>query len=64
MLVHLRGDGALVAINRSEVAQDVVVPWAVPAGWTDKLNGSVPVASSGGSTNLRLQPLWGAVLAA
>lgn len=63
VLVHLRGDGAVVAINRSEQAQDVVIPFALPAGWTDKL-GQTPVASSNGTTTLRLQPLWGAVLAA
>jgi glycosidase len=63
VLVHLRGDGALVAINRSEEPQDVVVPWTAPGGWTDKLNGGVPVQSAGGQTSLRLAPLWGAVLA-
>jgi cyclomaltodextrinase len=67
VLVHLRGDGpdgALVAINRSEQMQEVVLPWAAPSGWVDRLNGNAAVASSGGQTTLRLAPLWGAVLAA
>ena len=63
VLVHLRGDGALVAINRSDVPQQVDLAWTPPPGWTDRLNGNVPVATHGGTTALVLQPLWGAVLA-
>jgi len=64
VLVHLRGDGALVAINRSDEPQQVVIPFALPAGWMDKLDGGARVASAGGQTTLNLQPLWGAVVAA
>jgi glycosidase len=63
VLVHLRGDGAVVAINRSEQAQEVAIPFTLPEGWTDKL-GQAPVASANGTTTLQLPPLWGAVLAA
>ena len=63
VLVHLRGDGALVAINRSEEMQVVELPWAAPAGWVDRLNGDAEVEVHDGRTRLALQPLWGAVLA-
>jgi len=66
VLVHLRGDGpdgALVAINRSEQPQEVVLAWTAPAGWCDRLNGNAAVVSRGGQTTLHLAPLWGAVLA-
>lgn len=63
VLVHLRGDGALVAINRSDEPQEAVLDWTLPAGWTDKLGGGATVSSSGGKTTLRLPALWGAVLA-
>jgi hypothetical protein len=66
VLVHLRGegpDGALVAINRSELTQVVVLPWRAPAGWRDRLNGDAAIVSQGGQTTLTLAPLWGAVLA-
>lgn len=67
VLVHLRGNGAdaaLVAINRSDEMQEVSIPFAAPAGWADRLNGDAPIDSTGGTTRLRLAPLWGAVLAA
>ncbi|HJV60337.1 MAG TPA: alpha-amylase family glycosyl hydrolase [Albitalea sp.] len=66
VLVHLRDDGvhrAVVAINRSEQAQDVSFPFEMPAGWRDRLNGDAAVSSRDGQTTLRLAPLWGAVLA-
>jgi hypothetical protein len=66
LLVHLRGDGvagALVAINRSDTAQQVELDWAAPKGWVDRLNGDAAVESHGGRTTLRLPPLWGVVLA-
>jgi glycosidase len=63
VLVHLRGDGALVAINRSEEPQQVELAWAAPPGWADRLNGNTPLATHDGTTTLVLQPLWGAVLA-
>ncbi|WP_161974432.1 alpha-amylase family glycosyl hydrolase [Piscinibacter terrae] len=64
VLVHLRGDEAIVAINRSEQEQEVVIAFALPAGWNDRLHGGAIVASAQGQTTLRLPPLWGAVLAA
>lgn len=64
VLVHLRGDTALVAINRSEEAQEVELPWAMPTGWTDRLDGGATAQVSGGRTRLRLPALWGAVFAA
>ena len=67
VLVHWRSDGthdAVVAINRSDELQEVVIPWAAPAGWTDRLNGNASIESRNGGTLLRLPPLWGAVIGA
>jgi glycosidase len=65
VLVHLRREGpalAIVAINRSEAAQEVEVPAPRAARWRDCWSGGSAVAPRAGALHLALPALSGAVL--